>query len=263
MYESYGTLNFVDNRFAALFEAVARGYLRWQVRDRDLRDKLTPAYRMGCKRAAVSSNYLPTFSKDNVELVTAAIDHIETDAIVTTDGRRHRVDTLVLATGFTLLNKLTENVIGIGGQSVAACYRVRPQSYLGVSMSGFPNLFVTSGPFAGAGNQSFLYMLEAQFAYIADALATMRERGVATFDVRPQVQADFVADAERRSADTIWLNGGCKSYYTTPDGKRNAGLWPDWSFNYRRRTRRFDADQYQLSTTAAEAQRADLSEATT
>ena len=249
MYESYGTFQLRRQPLHHPVRGGRPGAPERQAHDRATRAKLTPSYRIGCKRAAVSSNYLPAFNKPNVDLVTTGIDHVERDAVVTADGVRHEVDTLVLATGFTLLHGLSEKIIGVGGRSLADVYRERPQSYLGVSVSGFPNLIVTSGPFAGAGNQSFLYMLEAQFAYAADTLRTMRQRGVATFDVNPHTQDLFVDEAERRSAGTVWLNGGCSGYYTTADGTRNSGLWPHWSFNYRRRTRRFDPDQYHLSPT--------------
>ena len=82
-------------------------------------------------------------------------------------------------------------------------------------------------------------------AYIVDALRTMRARGVGRLEVREEVQDAFVSLAERRSVDTVWLTGGCRSYYQTPDG-RNAGLWPDWSFRFGRRMRRFDPDAYEL-----------------
>ena len=90
-------------------------------------------------------------------------------------------------------------------------------------------------------------MLESQTAYIVDAMRVMRQRGARTVEVRPDAQDAFVAEAEARSVDTVWLQGGCRSYYQTPDG-RNAGLWPTWSFEFRRRTRRFDADAFTLQS---------------
>jgi hypothetical protein len=80
-------------------------------------------------------------------------------------------------------------------------------------------------------------------AYIVDAIRLMRQRGARRVEVRPEVQEAFVSEAEARSVDTVWLHGGCRSYYQTPDG-RNAGLWPNWSFRYRQRTRRFDAEAF-------------------
>lgn len=246
LYESYGTFNFIDNRFAYLFEAVARTHLRAQVPDVGVRRKLTPDHRIGCKRAAVSSTYLPTFNRSNVELVTESIQEIRRDGIVTVDGAEHPVDVIVLATGFTLRHRMADEIVGRGGRALADAYDGRPQGYLGTAVSGFPNLLFTSGPFGGAANQSFIYMLESQFRFIVDALTRMRSDDITTIDVNPHAQEAFVADAEHRSANTIWLKGGCSGYYTTADGKRNAGLWPDWSFNYRRRTRRFEPADFDL-----------------
>ncbi|HZZ51858.1 MAG TPA: NAD(P)/FAD-dependent oxidoreductase [Pseudonocardia sp.] len=248
LYESYGTFNFIDPRFAGAFEAVARMQLRRQVPDPGLRAELTPDYRIGCKRAAVSSNYLPAFSKPNVALVTEGRAEITEHGIRTDDGRQHEVDTIVWATGFSMVNSTARRIVGRNDSSLADVYEQRPQSYLGVSVAGFPNLFLTSGTFGGAGNQSFLYMLESQFAYIVDALRTMREKNIAVVDVTEDAQEKFVQEAEKRSAATIWLTGGCNGYYTTPDGTRNAGLWPDWSFNYRRRLTHFHHAAYEVRT---------------
>lgn len=246
VYESYGTFNFVDARFASAFEAVARLHLRRQVRDPELRARLTPTYRIGCKRAAVSSDYLTSFGAPDVDLVTDRISEITERGIRTADGREHEVDTIVFATGFSMIHDTWGRIAGRDGRPLSDGWSQRPETYLGVGRAGFPNLFLTSGPFGGAGNQSFLYMLEAQFAYIVDALRTMRERDVAVVEVDPDAQETFVREAERRSERTIWLTGGCMGYYTTPDGTRNAGLWPDWSFRYRRRTARFDPTHHRL-----------------
>jgi hypothetical protein len=142
-------------------------------------------------------------------------------------------------------SRTAERFVGRDGRSVGDLYAERPQSYNGTCLAGFPNYFMFLGPFGAAGNQSALYMLEAQMAYIVDAVSTMRARGARTVEVRPEVQEAFVTEAEERSVDTVWLQGGCRSYYQTADG-RNAGLWPSWSFEFRRRTKRFDVEAYEL-----------------
>ena len=101
------------------------------------------------------------------------------------------------------------------------------------------------GPYAAAGNQSALYMIENQVRYIVDAVRTMREQNIAIVEVTGGAQDAFLDEVEARSQNTVWVNGGCRSYYQTPDGG-NAGLWPNWSFEYARRTRRFDPDAYEL-----------------
>jgi cation diffusion facilitator CzcD-associated flavoprotein CzcO len=245
MFEGLGLVIFVDQRFARLFEAMGRWQLRRQVPDPTLRAKLTPDYRIGCKRAILTDDYLPALTKRNVDVITERIVEVREHAVVTADGAEHAVDTIILGTGFEVPHDGAARVRGRGGRTVLDVYRERPQSYLGTCLAGFPNFFMFLGPFAAAGNQSALFMLEAQMRYIVDALRTMRERGAATVEVRAEVQDAFVSLAERRSRDTVWLTGGCRSYYQTPDG-RNSGLWPDWSFRYRRRTCRFDAEAYEL-----------------
>jgi cation diffusion facilitator CzcD-associated flavoprotein CzcO len=246
MIEGLGLVIFVDQRFAKLYEAAGRWQLRRQVADPELRAKLTPDYRIGCKRAILSDAYLPALTKPNVDVITDTITEVREHSIVTADGSEHPVDTIVYGTGFHIPHDGAARVRGRDGRSVLEIYRERPQSYLGTCISGFPNFFMFLGPFGAAGNQSALYMLEAQMSYIVDALRTMRTRGAATVEVREEVQDEFVTLAERRSVSTVWLTGGCRSYYQTPDG-RNSGLWPDWSFEFQRRTKRFDADAYTLS----------------
>jgi cation diffusion facilitator CzcD-associated flavoprotein CzcO len=243
--EGLGLVIFVDRRWARPYEAVGRWQLRRQVPDPELRRKLTPDYTIGCKRAILSDNYLPALAQPNVDVVTGSIVEVREGSIVTDDGAEHEVDTIVFGTGFDVPPRAGERFVGRDGRSIADVYAERPQSYNGTCFAGFPNLFMFLGPFAAAGNQSALYMLESQMAYMVDAVRTMRASGARTVEVRPDVQAAFVDQAEERSVDTVWVRGGCRSYYQTPDG-RNAGLWPRWSFEYRRRTRRFDAEAYVL-----------------
>ena len=136
--------------------------------------------------------------------------------------------------------------IGRDGRSIADLYRTQPQSYLGTTVAGFPNFFATLGPFGAAGNQSAIYMIESQIAYIVDALQVLRSRGARRVELRPQVQEAFVTEMRERSASTVWLTGGCSSYYTTDSGG-NAGLYPHWSFEYRSRTKKFDVESYEVS----------------
>ncbi len=137
----------------------------------------------------------------------------------------------------------------MNGITYADLYRKAPQSYLGMAVAGFPpNFFNTLGAFGAVGNQSVIYMIEAQVKYIVDAVSTMRRRGLTRVEVRDDVQDRFVDEMNRRSDGTVWLTGGCDtSYYHTADGK-NAGLYPGWSFEYKRRVEKFDSDAYTVST---------------
>lgn len=244
--ESLGLPGFVSARFRVPFEAVARLQLRRQVRDKTLRSALTPDYMIGCKRAVFSDAYYPAMSQDNVELVTVGIREVRPHSIVTTDGVERPVDTIIVATGFTTTPRFRDNVKGTDGRSLNDVHHERPQSYLGLANAGFPNMFTILGPFGAAGNQSAIFMAECQIDYIVDAVSRIRATGVRRAEVRRDVQDAFVTEVHARAQHGTWLTGGCSSYYTNDRGE-NAGLYPNWSFEYRRRTRRWDADNYEVT----------------
>ncbi|MEU6558689.1 flavin-containing monooxygenase [Nocardia nova] len=244
--ESFGLVGFVDRRFRHPFQALSGLQLRRQVRDPELRRTLTPDYMIGCKRAIFSDAYYPALTRDNVEVVTSSIAEIRAESVVTADGTEYPVDTIVWGTGFGAIPELYDRIAGVGGRTVADHYRDRPSSYLGAAIAGFPNMFLTLGPFGAAGNQSAIFMIESQIAYIVDALKTLRDNGIDRVEVRPGVQRQFLDEMRERSRETVWLGGGCDSYYTNDKGE-NAGLYPNWSFEYRRRVAAFDAQSYLMS----------------
>ncbi|UGT59716.1 flavin-containing monooxygenase [Nocardia asteroides] len=244
--EGFGLVSLVDKRFRHLYEALGRFQLRRQIADPELRALVTPDYMIGCKRAIFSDAYFPALAAPNVDVVTTGIAEVRARSIVLRDGTERPVDTIVYGTGFTPTPSVYGRYIGRDGRSIAELYLDEPQSYLGIAVAGFPNFFSTLGPFGAAGNQSAIFMIESQIGYIVDALRTARRAGARRVELRPEVQTAFLAEMRRRSADTVWLTGGCDSYYTTADGA-NSGLYPNWSFEYRRRTSRFDIDSYEVS----------------
>jgi hypothetical protein len=82
--------------------------------------------------------------------------------------------------------------------------------------------------------------------YVLDCIRTMGQRGLQTVEVRPEVQTSFNQEVQSRMPDTVWINGGCASWYVDPNG-RITTLWPDFTFRFRRRTRRFDLPSYVTS----------------
>ncbi|WP_227981409.1 flavin-containing monooxygenase [Nocardia spumae] len=245
LIEGFGLVGFVDNRFRHPYELLGRFQLRRQIRDPRLRARVTPDYMIGCKRAIFSDAYLPALDRDNVEVVTDGVAEVGPRSIRTRAGDEIPVDTIIFGTGFEPIASAFERITGRDGVTIAQLQRARPRTYLGAAVAGFPNFFCTLGPFGAAGNQSAVYMIESQIAYIVDALTSCRERGARRVEVRAAQQESFVAEMNQRSAATVWLTGGCQSYYTTAEGG-NAGLYPGWSFEYRRRTRHFDADAYEV-----------------
>ena len=236
-------------------ERIAKLHLRKQVRDRELRRKLEPGFRLGCKRVLLSNDWYPALTQPNVELVTDKISHIDGRRIVLADGSSREVDTIILGTGFHVTDPPTAHLVrGRGGVTLAEAAGSSPQAYLGTAMAGFPNVFRIIGPNTGLGHNSMVYMIESQLSYLMDAIRLIDERGVSTIEVRPEAVAAFNAEIQAMMPGTVWASG-CSSWYIDANGN-NTTLWPDFTFRFRRRTRHFDADAYELRIGAAEPAKA-------
>jgi cation diffusion facilitator CzcD-associated flavoprotein CzcO len=236
-----------DQRLLRGHELLAKANLRRGVRDPELRRRLTPDYAIGCKRILLSSDWYPAISAPDVEIVTAGVREVRESSVVDGDGAEHAVDTILFATGFSPADPpLARRLRGLEGSTLSETWRGSPQAYLGTTVSGFPNLFLFYGPNTNLGHSSIVYMLESQVAYVMSALRQMDERGLAAVDVRPGAQDAFNAELQERLRGSVW-NGGCSSWYLDRNG-RNSIQWPGFTFEFRRRTRRFDADDYRLVT---------------
>jgi cation diffusion facilitator CzcD-associated flavoprotein CzcO len=236
----------IDQRVLSLLESVARANLRLAVRDPVLRAKLTPDYRIGCKRIIFSDDYLPALTRDNVELVTASINTIDERGIRTADGVHRPADTIILGTGFRTWDApVAELLVGRDGRTLADAWREGgPQAYVGTVVSGFPNLFLLIGPNTGLGNNSMVNIIEAQLVFVLAALRELAGPGVAALDVRREVQDRYNVRLQRRMQGTVWTDGGCKSWYLTEDGT-NRTLWPSFSDAFKRRLARYDPKDFE------------------
>jgi len=220
-----------------------RRQLWTQITDPGLRAKCIPGYVMGCKRVLFSNDWYPALARPNVELVTDPIDRIVADGVVTADGTARPADVIVYGTGFNTLDFLAPmRVTGLDGRRLDEAWRAGAEAYLGISVAGFPNFFMLYGPNTNLGGNSILYMLEGQIGYVAGALRALDTGGLDWIDVRPEVQRAFNAWVTASSRTSVW-ESGCRSWYTTASG-RNTNNWPDHTFLYRHRVRRFDLGSY-------------------
>src|SRR6266568_1568887 len=142
----------VDPELMAPLEALGRTHLKSQVTDPALRARLTPDYTIGCKRILLSSDYYPALQRPNVSLVTDDITGISETGVTTADGTDHLADVIVYATGFKVIESVTSlNVAGRDGRKLAP---ETLEAYRGVTVTGFPNLFLLLGPNTGLGHTS-------------------------------------------------------------------------------------------------------------
>ncbi|MFM0111222.1 NAD(P)/FAD-dependent oxidoreductase [Paraburkholderia nemoris] len=221
-------------------------YLERRVKDPALRAKLTPNYRLGCKRVLLSSDYYPALSQPNVDVVTTGIREIVADGIVTNDGMHHQADAIICGTGFQVNDVGAPfDVTGLDGADLGAMWlRDGPEAYLGTSIANFPNFFMIVGPNTGLGHNSMIYMIESQVQYIADCLRVLRRRKARTMTLLPDVQRDFNARLQKEMQHSVWVSG-CHSWYQTKSGKVTA-LWPGFTFSFRKRTRRVRPQDYRF-----------------
>ncbi len=224
-------------------EAGVRRFLERSVPDPVLRKKLTPAYRAGCKRILISDDYYPAIQRANVELLTASLDEIRAQSVLTADGREIPADVIIYGTGF----KATEGTapvsfFGRRGIDLASTWSAGMEAYLGTSIPGFPNFFLVIGPNTGLGHNSMVYMMEAQYRYILGAIAYLKQTNTRAIDVKADVSQTFNHDVQKRMKRTVWATG-CSSWYQDASGK-NVSLWPGFTFAFRNRTARFDAENY-------------------
>ena len=215
-------------------------HLRKQVADPVLRAKLTPDYRLGCKRVLLMNTYYPALTRHNVELITDAVAEVRTHSIVSAAGEEREVDVIIFGTGFDVAQAM--GAVDVRGRGGKRLFEAGLEAYKGSTVAGFPNYFMITGPNTGLGHTSMIYMIESGVAYVLDAIQAMRAQALDSVEVKAQAQQAWNADLQRRMRGTVWSTG-CKSWYLDKDGK-NFTLWPGYTFTYRRLTRRFDAENY-------------------
>ena len=235
----------------AALRGLAELRLRQRVRDPELRDRVRPDFTPGCKRILVSDEWYAALQRDDVTVVDAGVAEVDGRTVVGQDGSRAEVDAILLGTGFSASDLLTPmTVTGRGGRDLHEAWADGAEAYLGLSVSGFPNLFVLYGPNTNLAHNSIIFMLESQFAYVRDAVRRLARGDADALDVRSDVQQRFNASLEHRLEDLVW-DAGCSSWYLSESG-RNTLNWPGLTIEYRLRTRRLDPSDYEaLHATAA------------
>ncbi|MGW1343787.1 flavin-containing monooxygenase [Kribbella sp. NPDC002412] len=222
-------------------------HLRRSVPSASLRAALTPSYTLGCKRLLMSNTYYPALAQDNVSVHPTAVAGFDGRQVIGADGTRVEADVVVLGTGFRILDlPVATTVFDASGRSLADHWQGSPQAYLGTAVAGFPNFFNLLGPNLGTGHTSAFMILEAQLDHVLGAVSSLLDRGWSSLDVRPEVQASFVAKVQSALAGTVYETGGCASYYHDVNG-RNSFSWPWSSARLRTQVAHFDPTAYTIT----------------
>lgn len=235
----------INPRLMKVVERVAHSHIRKQIKDPVLRAKVTPDYTIGCKRVLISDDYYPALAQNNVDVITTGIKEVKAHSVVTTDGVEREVDTIIFGTGFHATDPLpTGMVYGEKGIDIMDAWKNGAEAYKGTTVNGFPNLFLIVGPNVGLGHSSMVYMIESQIAYVMDALKLMQKKNIKSLDVKAEPQAEYNREIQSQLGGAIWAVGGCNSWYIDPKSGKNVTLWPGFTWAFRRKLKKFDADAY-------------------
>ncbi|WP_017935960.1 flavin-containing monooxygenase [Nocardioides sp. Iso805N] len=232
----------------AAVEAQVKRNIAKGISDPDLRAKVTPDYRAGCKRILVSNKWYPALDRDNVELITDGIARVTSTGIVAQDGTEREIDVLIIATGFHVTDPpIAQHITGRDGHTLADVWsKTGMRAYKGTTIHGFPNLFQLVGPNTALGHSSMIFIIESQVRYVVETVRAMRRDGLGAVEPTLAAQDAWSDAVQRRMRRTVWTTGGCASWYLDQFG-HNTTLWPGQTFTFRRQLSRFDPDKYDVT----------------
>lgn len=236
-----------------IVERLAGAHMRRAIKDPVLRARLTPRYRIGCKRILLSNDYYPALAQPHVEVV-GGLKEIRGTTLVGSDGTETEAEAIIFGTGFHVTDlPIAQRVTGAKGTTLAEEWKGGMEALRGTSAAGFPNFLTVIGPNTGLGNSSMILMIEAQLAYLTDYLRQLDGLGgKVALDARPSAVRAYNDKVQERMKRTVWNSGGCDSWYLDDNG-RNTTLWPGSTGEFARVTRQVRLAEYEVLRQSAGA----------
>ncbi|OON75986.1 flavin-containing monooxygenase [Streptomyces tsukubensis] len=230
-----------------LVEQLARTNIARAIKDPALRARLTPSYRIGCKRILLSNAYYPALAQPNVDVIDSGLSEVRGSTLVGADGRTTEADVIVFGTGFHVTDMpIADRVVGAEGHTLAESWKDGMKSLRGATAAGFPNWMTVIGPNTGLGNSSMILMIEAQLNYLADYLRQLDVLGPGSaLDARTGAVDHWNHKVQERMKTTVWNTGGCTSWYLDASG-RNTTIWPATTRAFRAATREVNLAEYDV-----------------
>ncbi|MFN2360647.1 MAG: flavin-containing monooxygenase [Marinobacter sp.] len=233
------------NSLLEIFAWQARRFAKSEVSDPTKLRHLIPDYKIGCKRILISNDWYRAVDQPHVNLVTAGIERVTENGVMTTEGALHKVDAIILGTGFAASGFLSPmEITGRKGVSLNRAWANGSEAYKGITVSGFPNLFMLYGPNTNLAHNSIVYMLESQVQYVLSCIRALQAKPGSAMDVKADRLRDFSANVQEKLKSSVW-ESGCQSWYLDENGK-NTVNWPGFTFTYRKATRQVNPDDYEF-----------------
>ncbi|WP_327670685.1 MULTISPECIES: NAD(P)/FAD-dependent oxidoreductase [unclassified Streptomyces] len=236
-----------------MVEQLAKRNMHRAIKDPGLRAKLTPDYRIGCKRILLSNTYYPALAQPNVDVVASGLSEIRGNTLVAADGSEAEVDAIVFGTGFHVTDMpVADRVIGADGDTLMQSWKNGMKALRGATAAGFPNFMTVIGPNTGLGNSSMILMIEAQLNYLADYMRQLHVLGGrVALNPRETAVNGWNNRVQDRMKRTVWNTGGCNSWYLDENGV-NTTVWPGTTTEFRHATRHVDVGEYEVVRAPAE-----------
>ena len=247
MHEGVGFAMTKQPRLLKIGDLLGKWNIRRTIKDPDLRRKLTPDYRAGCKRILNSDTYYRGIANPKTQVITERIERVTPTGIVTADGVEHALDVIVFATGFHVTDSYTYvDIKGPGGEDLVDRWNREGISALrGIAVRDMPNLFFLLGPNTALGHNSVVFMIESQIRYVAQAIAATDKAGAQALAPTREAADRFNAELQHDLAHTVFNTGGCSSWYLDAHGV-NRSLWSGMTWQYWLATRSLDIDEYRF-----------------
>ena len=247
IHEAVGFAMTKEPRLLKIGELLGKWNIRRSIKDPELRRKLTPSYRAGCKRILNSDTYYRGIANPRTEVVTDAIARFTPRGIVTADGTERELDVVVFATGFHVTDSYTYvHIKGPRGEDLVDRWNREGIAALrGITVADMPNLFFLLGPNTALGHNSVVFMIESQIRYAAQAIAAVDKAGAEALAPTREAQDRYNQKLQRDLAGTVFNTGGCRSWYLDEHGV-NRTLWSGMTWQYWLATRRFDPSEYEF-----------------
>lgn len=229
----------------------ARWHINKHIKDKKLRELLTPDFTIGCKRILLCSRYYPSLNRDNVELLgkDSGLKKFYEKGIETIKGEKIEFDLVVFATGFHAAeNSIPFPVIGRNGLTIQEAWKAGSHAYLGVTVPDFPNFYIIPGPGTAIGHTSQIFMIECHTDYIRKLIEAKREKRLKSIEVKKEVSQVYNEKIQQELKKTVWQTGGCKSWYQQADGKITT-LYPRFTWQYQRDCRNAKLEDHLLEPT--------------
>ncbi|WP_051532221.1 flavin-containing monooxygenase [Brackiella oedipodis] len=226
---------------------IARKHLEAQVKDPKLREQLTPKFKPGCKRLLFTSDFFPIFERDNVTLEPSALKSVTENTVISADGNEFEVDVIAFATGFEVADSpIRHHLYDRNGKSMQQNINEGVRGLRGLTMPNFPNFFNLAGLNIGSGHNSQVIYIETLIAETLGALKYCLENKVKTLEPTTKAEHHYNQDLDQEAEGTIFLDGGCSSWYLDENGKLTA-LWPSYTHEFQFANGYFRPEEYGLS----------------